>query len=145
MRKARRNFAGLAPGRALVTALAVIALLALLSWPSWAVDAPEAPKAAEGKAAKAGAQEPVSPDEAPEATEEAEPPEPPKLPASARSMAHLYELMSREPPMTDSDLASYEKYAGDIVAMAENPELMERIALVSGWTVGRLTYVTVKV
>jgi hypothetical protein len=54
--------------------------------------------------------------------------------------------MARQPPLTDSDLATYQKFAGDIVALDSDPRrAMLHILASTGWTEGRLTYVAVKV
>jgi hypothetical protein len=71
---------------------------------------------------------------------------PQDIPASARSLAHLYELMAHQPALTDSDLATYQKFAGDIVALEGDPRrVMDHILTATGWTESRLTYVAVKV
>jgi hypothetical protein len=108
-----------------------------------AAEAKDPKAAAEAKAPKASGDPQESSQKAPE--EAPEEPELPPKPASAKSLAHLYELMVRETPLTDSDLAAYQKYAGDIVAMGANPELLANIVSASGWTESRLTYVAVKV
>ena len=47
--------------------------------------------------------------------------------------------------MNETDLLAYQKYAGDIVALNENPKLMGQLLGATGWSEGRLTYVAVKI
>jgi hypothetical protein len=54
--------------------------------------------------------------------------------------------MDGQPALNESDLAVYQKYAGDIAAMeADTGRIMGHVLASSGWTEARLTYVAVKV
>jgi hypothetical protein len=66
-------------------------------------------------------------------------------PLTARSAAHLYELISREPPLSKQEIQAYEEHLESIVALDADPSLMPEILERTGWTQERFTYVVTKV
>ncbi|MDR2338551.1 MAG: hypothetical protein LBF40_00195 [Deltaproteobacteria bacterium] len=101
----------------------------MLSGPGLCHAAP--PKAG---AAKDGAAKDEKPEKAPA----------PK-PISAKSLAHLYTLISGEPPLGQMDLEYYVAQLPRILALGEDPAEAHGILEETGWTEGRLAYVCVKV
>ena len=150
MGKPRDHFSGSAFSLAFLSALFAVLALALFSAPLSAAETTGQPAATSKVAdSKAASSEAASSEEGAAGegaqSEDAAEQAPSNRPPSARSLAHLYELMVKEPPLTESDLAAYQKFAGDIVAMASNPDIMAQLIAASGWTESRLTYVAVKV
>ncbi|MDR0354843.1 MAG: hypothetical protein LBJ64_03815 [Deltaproteobacteria bacterium] len=66
-------------------------------------------------------------------------------PLSAYSMAHLYELISREPPLTRNEIVIYRKNLSAIVALNADPAGLGPILEATGLTQQRLTYVVTKI
>ncbi|MDR1111303.1 MAG: hypothetical protein LBP92_11580, partial [Deltaproteobacteria bacterium] len=66
-------------------------------------------------------------------------------PITTGSMAHLYELMSREPPLSRQEVLFYEENLAAIVALGENPGGLAGILEATGWNQRRFTYVVTKI
>ncbi|MDR1167200.1 MAG: hypothetical protein LBO66_15280 [Deltaproteobacteria bacterium] len=69
----------------------------------------------------------------------------PALPISSWSLAHLYEIIDREPPLNNLDLDSYIKELPLILKLREDPGLIPQILADAGWSPNRLAYVCAKV
>jgi hypothetical protein len=66
-------------------------------------------------------------------------------PVSSRSLAHLFERMSKQPPLTELDVALYERHLAAILDLNENPAGLDRLLELTGWTEDRLTYTVAKI
>jgi hypothetical protein len=66
-------------------------------------------------------------------------------PLSTQSLAHLYELISREPPLTRNEVLVYERNLPAIVALDADPSGLRPILEQTGLSQTRLTYVVTKI
>jgi hypothetical protein len=73
-----------------------------------------------------------------------ETPRPPK-PQSAWSLAHLYNIISGEYPLNNNDIDRYIRELPLILALNDDPSLINELLAATGWTENRLVYVTTKV
>jgi hypothetical protein len=64
---------------------------------------------------------------------------------SALSLAHLYEKMAQEQPLTESDTRIFLANLPLILDLGQDPALIGRLREVSGWTENRLIYVVTKI
>jgi hypothetical protein len=64
---------------------------------------------------------------------------------SAKSLAHLYELMLRESPLTGNDLDAFISNIAPISDLKDNPGLVGQILESTGWTETRLAYCSTKI
>ncbi|MDR0620770.1 MAG: hypothetical protein LBJ61_02685 [Deltaproteobacteria bacterium] len=99
---------------------------------------------APAQTAQAPAAEPTAPG-TPGAQENPAIPENNEKPLTARSSAHLYELISREPPLSKQEILAYEQNLENIVALDTNPALLPELLETTGWSQERLTYVVTKI
>jgi hypothetical protein len=66
-------------------------------------------------------------------------------PHSAWSLAHLYSIVSSEPPLNQNDLDHYIKELPLILKLSGDLSLVPEILAATGWTENRLVYVATKV
>jgi hypothetical protein len=66
-------------------------------------------------------------------------------PLTARSYAHLYELIIREPPLSKQEVQTYEENLEAIVALDTDPSGLQALIETTGWSQERLTYVVTKI
>jgi hypothetical protein len=60
-------------------------------------------------------------------------------------MAHLYDVMSREQPLTERDVELYVTHLARIDSLKDDPAAIQDILAATGWSEGRLAYVTSKI
>jgi hypothetical protein len=77
--------------------------------------------------------------------DESGPSSPVPRPLSSYSLAHLYELMSREPLLSKNEIIIYQKHLPAIVALDADPAGLGAVLEATGLTQTRLVYVVTKV
>jgi hypothetical protein len=77
-----------------------------------------------------------------EATESTAPQ--PAKPHSTWSLAHLYDIVSKEPPLNENDINSYIRELPQIIALSTDLTLIPQIKAATGWSDSRLAYVVTK-
>jgi hypothetical protein len=60
-------------------------------------------------------------------------------------MAHLYDVMSREDPLSERDVELYIAHLPRIEALRGEPSALQEILAATGWSEGRLAYVAGKI
>ncbi|MDR1545718.1 MAG: hypothetical protein LBU12_03190 [Deltaproteobacteria bacterium] len=66
-------------------------------------------------------------------------------PISARSLAHLFERMSKQPPLVEHDLTLYLQNLEAVTALDDDPSKLGELLELTGWTEDRLTYALAKI
>jgi hypothetical protein len=82
---------------------------------------------------------------APEKSPEKPLAKPAEKPMSARSLAHLYEKMAKEPPLKEADIKIFLAQLPEIMDFGQDPSLMTPVMEISGWTENRLIYAVTKI
>ncbi|MDR2460767.1 MAG: hypothetical protein LBE38_08305 [Deltaproteobacteria bacterium] len=76
---------------------------------------------------------------------EADPPPPHEAkPQSTWSLAHLYDIVSKEPPLNENDIDFYIKELPQILALQGDPRQIPKVIAATGWSENRLAYVVTK-
>ncbi|MDR1042078.1 MAG: hypothetical protein LBR80_18295 [Deltaproteobacteria bacterium] len=122
----------LAPVKSLIRVAPVLAALALLAWAGL-------------YASPASAADPVDGTPPPADGQESARARPGRAaPVSSWSLAHLYDVMSREDPLNERDIDLYISHLDRIEALKEDPSGLSEILVATGWSESRLAYVTTK-
>jgi hypothetical protein len=66
-------------------------------------------------------------------------------PMTAKSLAHLYEAMAKEPPLKEADLKVYLTHIQLVMGLGQDPAVANQLMELSGWTEKRLIYSVTKI
>jgi hypothetical protein len=66
------------------------------------------------------------------------------IPQSVWSMAHLYDIVIKEPQLNENDIDYYIKELPQILALKADPSQIPKIIAATGWSENRLAYVATK-